>query len=62
MAREFKDISFFKQVKKTLVDLDMTFSELREQTSYKTDCGLRYALKGNNPKAIDEVQKILCLN
>ena len=40
-----QDTSFFKEVKKKLIDLDMTFSELRKRTSYSSDWGLRKALK-----------------
>lgn len=54
-----QDTSFFKEVKKKLIDLDMTFSELRKRTSYSSDWGLRKALKNNNQAAVDEVQKIL---
>nr|DAQ12359.1 MAG TPA: hypothetical protein [Caudoviricetes sp.] len=57
--KENQDTSFFKEVKKKLIDLDMTFSELRKRTSYSTDWGLRKALKNNNQAAVDEVQKIL---
>lgn len=53
---------FFKEVKKKLIDLELTFTELRLKTSYKTDCGLRNALKNNQKKAIQEVQKILLIN
>ena len=37
--KENQDTSFFKEVKKKLIDLDMTFSELRKRTSYSTDGG-----------------------
>ena len=57
--KENQDTSFFKEVKKKLIDLDMTFSELRKRTSYSTDWGLGEALKNNNQAAVDEVQKIL---
>ena len=50
---------FFKGSKEKLIDLDMTFSELRKKTSYSSDWGLRKALKNNKPAAVDEVQKIL---
>jgi hypothetical protein len=57
--KENQDTSFLKEVKKKLIDLDMTFSELRKKTSYSSDWGLRKALKNNKPAAVDEVQKIL---
>ena len=57
--KENQDTSFFKEVKKKLIDVDMTFSELRKRTSYSTDWGLRKALKNNIEAAINEVQKIL---
>lgn len=57
--KDNQDTSFFKEVKKKLIDLDMTFSELRKRTSYSTDWGLRKALKNNTQTAVDEVQKIL---
>lgn len=53
--KENQDTSFLKEVKKKLIDLDMTFSELRKKTSYSSDWGL----KNNKPAAVDEVQKIL---
>lgn len=53
---------FFKEVKKRLIDLELTFTALRLKTSYKTDFGLRKALKSNQKKAIQEVQKILFIN
>nr|DAD97505.1 MAG TPA: hypothetical protein [Caudovirales sp. ctIbU14] len=40
----------------------MTFTELREKTTYKTDCGLRNALKKNKKKAVSQVEKILYQN
>ena len=57
--KDNQDTSFFKEVKKKLIDVDMTFSELRKRTSYSTDLGLRKALKNNIEAAINEVQKIL---
>jgi hypothetical protein len=57
--KDNQDTSFFKEVKKKLIDVDMTFSELRKRTSYSTDWGLRKALKNNIEAAINEVQKIL---
>lgn len=56
------ETNFFKEVKKRLIDLEITFTELRLKTSYKTDFGLRNALKNNQKKAIQEVQKILFIN
>lgn len=58
MEEKGKNI-FFKEIKKKLIDKDMTFSELRKKTSYTTDFGLRQALKNNQPNAIEQVQKIL---
>ncbi|KYM50452.1 hypothetical protein [Fusobacterium necrophorum] len=60
--KEYKETNFFKNVKKTLIDLEMTFTELREKTTYKTDCGLRNALKKNKKKAVSQVEKILYQN
>lgn len=58
MVEKEKNI-FLKEIKKKLIDKDMTFSELRKKTSYSTDFGLRQALKNNKQNAIVQVQKIL---
>lgn len=47
--------NILKKIKKKLIDKEITFSELRKNTSYKTDCGLRRALKTNQVKAIKDV-------
>ena len=48
-----------KKIKKSLIDNNMTFGELRAGTTYETDWGLRRALLTLSESAIEQVKKIL---
>lgn len=52
---------FEKEVKKKLIDLEMTFGELALKSGFSSPWGLRQALKRNNEKTIKKVKAILSI-
>lgn len=52
---------FEKEIKKKLIDLEMTFGELALKSGFSSPWGLRQALKRNNEKTIKKVKDILSI-
>lgn len=50
---------FEKEIKKRLIDLDMTHFELAIKVGFKSSWALRKKIKSSNKETIEKVKKIL---
>ena len=50
---------FIKEIKKKLIDKEMTWHELASKSGYKSAWGLRQALKRNDERIVEKVKIVL---